>query len=57
MEAQGTAVTVNSVLPGPTETEILKAFIKSVNPDSSYAEAERKFIGGKQALIPDLSIS
>ena len=41
---KGTAVTVNSVLLGPTETENLKAFIKSVNPDSSYAEAERKFM-------------
>ena len=35
-------MTVNSVLPGPTETENLKALIKSVNPDSSYNEAERK---------------
>jgi 3-oxoacyl-[acyl-carrier protein] reductase len=41
---KGTAVTVNAVLPGPTETENLKAFIKSVNPDSSYIEAERKFM-------------
>jgi 3-oxoacyl-[acyl-carrier protein] reductase len=41
---KGTAVTVNCVLPGPTETENLKAFIKSVNPDSSYVEAERKFM-------------
>jgi 3-oxoacyl-[acyl-carrier protein] reductase len=41
---KGTAVTVNSVLPGPTETENLKAFIRSVNPDSSYVEAERKFM-------------
>jgi hypothetical protein len=37
-------VTVNCVLPGPTETENLKAFIKSVNPNSSYNEAERKFM-------------
>jgi 3-oxoacyl-[acyl-carrier protein] reductase len=41
---KGTAVTVNCVLPGPTETENLKAFIKSVNPESSYVEAERKFM-------------
>ncbi|MGO4809336.1 SDR family NAD(P)-dependent oxidoreductase [Cupriavidus sp. 2MCAB6] len=41
---KGTAVTVNAVLPGPTETESLKAFIKSVNPDLSYADAERKFM-------------
>ncbi|WP_394780493.1 SDR family NAD(P)-dependent oxidoreductase [Undibacterium sp.] len=41
---KGTAVTVNSVLPGPTETDNLKGFIKSVNPDLPYADAERKFI-------------
>lgn len=41
---KGTAVTVNSVLPGPTETESLKGFIESVNPDLSYADAERKFM-------------
>jgi 3-oxoacyl-[acyl-carrier protein] reductase len=41
---KGTAVTVNSVLPGPTETESLKAFIESVSPDLSYADAERKFM-------------
>ncbi|MYM68638.1 SDR family oxidoreductase [Pseudoduganella sp. FT55W] len=41
---KGTAVTVNSVLPGPTETESLKGFITSVNPDLAYADAERKFM-------------
>lgn len=41
---KGTAVTVNAVLPGPTETESLKGFISSVNPDLSYPEAERKFM-------------
>src|SRR5262249_16667398 len=41
---KGTAVTVNSVLPGPTETESLKAFIESVHPQLAYADAERKFI-------------
>jgi 3-oxoacyl-[acyl-carrier protein] reductase len=41
---KGTAVTVNSVLPGPTETESLKSFIQSVNPGLSYAEAERRFM-------------
>lgn len=41
---KGTAVTVNTVLPGPTETESLKTFIESVNPTLSYAEAERKFM-------------
>ena len=39
-----TAVTVNAVLPGPTETESLQGFIESVNPDLTYAEAERKFM-------------
>lgn len=41
---KGTAVTVNSVLPGPTETDSLKGFIESVNPGLSYAQAERKFM-------------
>lgn len=41
---KGTSVTVNSVLPGPTETESLKGFISSVNPELSYADAERKFM-------------
>lgn len=41
---KGTAVTVNAVLPGPTETDSLKGFIESVNPDLSYAEAETKFM-------------
>lgn len=41
---KGTAVTVNTVLPGPTETESLKGFIESVNPGISYAEAERRFM-------------
>ena len=41
---RGSRVTVNSVLPGPTETESLQGFIASVNPDLSYAEAERKFM-------------
>lgn len=41
---KGSAVTVNAVLPGPTETESLKGFIESVNPGLPYAEAERKFM-------------
>jgi 3-oxoacyl-[acyl-carrier protein] reductase len=41
---KGTAVTVNAVLPGPTETESLKGFIESVNPGLPYADAERKFM-------------
>lgn len=41
---KGSRVTVNSVLPGPTETASLKGFISSVNPDLSYADAEKKFM-------------
>lgn len=41
---KGTGVTVNAVLPGPTETESLKGFIESVNPGLPYVEAERKFM-------------
>ncbi|MGY8524396.1 SDR family oxidoreductase [Paracidovorax citrulli] len=41
---KGTSVTVNAVLPGPTETESLKQCIESVNPTLPYAEAERKFM-------------
>ncbi|OON59783.1 3-oxoacyl-ACP reductase [Massilia sp. KIM] len=41
---RGSRVTVNAVLPGPTETESLKGFIQSVNPGLAYAEAERKFM-------------
>lgn len=41
---RGSRVTVNAVLPGPTETESLKGFIQSVNPGLDYAEAERKFM-------------
>ena len=37
---------MNSVFPGPTETESLKGFISSINPDLPYADAdaERKFM-------------
>ncbi|MBB3239735.1 3-oxoacyl-[acyl-carrier protein] reductase [Pseudomonas sp. Tn43] len=41
---KGTSVTVNAVLPGPTETESLKGFIESVNPGLTYADAEKKFM-------------
>lgn len=41
---KGTAVTVNAVLPGPTATDSLKAFIGTVYPGLAYAEAERKFM-------------
>lgn len=41
---KGTRVTVNSVLPGPTRTEGVESFIKSIYPDLAQAEAERRFM-------------
>jgi 3-oxoacyl-[acyl-carrier protein] reductase len=41
---KGTAVTVNSVLPGPTRTESVEKFIQDVFPDLPPAEAERRFM-------------
>jgi 3-oxoacyl-[acyl-carrier protein] reductase len=41
---KGTAVTVNSVLPGPTRTESVEKFIQDVSPDLPPAEAERRFM-------------
>lgn len=41
---QGTGVTVNSVVPGPTRTEGLKGYIANFYPDVPQEEAERKFI-------------
>jgi NAD(P)-dependent dehydrogenase (short-subunit alcohol dehydrogenase family) len=42
---KGTGVTVNSVLPGPTRSEGIADFLKSVssNPDGSLAEHEAEF--------------
>jgi len=41
---KGTAVTVNSVLPGPTRSEGIVEFLQSMaNPGASAAEAEREF--------------
>jgi NAD(P)-dependent dehydrogenase (short-subunit alcohol dehydrogenase family) len=42
---KGTAVTVNSVLPGPTRSEGIIDFLKSVssNPDATTEEAEAEF--------------
>lgn len=44
-QTKGTAVTVNSVLPGPTRSEGIPDFLKGVvsNPDASFAEAEAEF--------------
>ncbi len=41
---KGTAVTVNSLLPGSTRTEGVKEFIKELFPDLSPAEAEKRFM-------------
>lgn len=41
---KGTAVTVNSVLPGPTMTEGVAKFIASVYPGLSAADAEKRFV-------------
>ncbi|WP_439640968.1 SDR family NAD(P)-dependent oxidoreductase [Nevskia sp.] len=41
---KGTAVTVNSVLPGPTRTANVEKFIANLFPGVDLAEAERRFI-------------
>jgi 3-oxoacyl-[acyl-carrier protein] reductase len=41
---KGTAVTVNSVLPGSTKTEGVAEFIGNIFPDASPDEAERRFM-------------
>lgn len=42
----GTGVTVNSVLPGPTRTEGVEVFVKSLasNPNAPFVEQEKEFI-------------
>lgn len=48
---KGTAVTVNSVMPGPTRSEGIVDFLKSVssNPDATPEEAEAEFFGGARS--------
>lgn len=41
---KGTAVTVNTVLPGSTMTESVQKFVADVFPDLSPADAEKRFI-------------
>ena len=41
---KGTAVTVNSVLPGPTRTQGVEKFIQDLFPAISPTEAEQRFI-------------
>ncbi|MFV3130709.1 SDR family NAD(P)-dependent oxidoreductase [Niveispirillum sp. KHB5.9] len=49
--AKGTRVTVNSVLPGPTRSEGIVGFLKSVasSPDVSDAQAEAEFFAGARS--------
>ncbi|WP_264481569.1 SDR family NAD(P)-dependent oxidoreductase [Acidisoma cellulosilyticum] len=48
---RGTAVTVNSVMPGPTRSDGIVDFLKSVstNPDATPAEAEAEFFAGARS--------
>lgn len=41
---KGTAVTVNTVMPGSTMTDTVQKFIADVFPNASPAEAEKRFI-------------
>jgi 3-oxoacyl-[acyl-carrier protein] reductase len=41
---KGTAVTVNTVMPGSTKTEGVAKFIQDIFPDLSPADAEREFM-------------
>ena len=48
---RGTAVTVNSVMPGPTRSDGIVAFLKSVasKPDATAQEAEAEFFAGARS--------
>jgi NAD(P)-dependent dehydrogenase (short-subunit alcohol dehydrogenase family) len=39
----GTGVTVNSVLPGPTRSEGVEAFVQKLSGGTSFADFEREF--------------
>ena len=41
---KGTNVTVNSILPGSTKTEGVKAFVQNIYPGLNYEDAEKKFM-------------
>jgi 3-oxoacyl-[acyl-carrier protein] reductase len=41
---KGTAVTVNSILPGSTKTEGVARFIQDIFPDETPENAERRFM-------------
>jgi NAD(P)-dependent dehydrogenase (short-subunit alcohol dehydrogenase family) len=42
----GTGVTVNSVLPGPTKSEGVEAFVEKLSGGKSFGEFEREFFTG-----------
>jgi len=48
---RGTQVTVNSVMPGPTRSEGIVDFLKSVssNPEATAEEAEAGFFAGPRS--------
>ena len=41
---KGTAVTVNTILPGSTKTEGVEKFVQDIFPDEAPEEAERRFM-------------
>lgn len=41
---KGTAVTVNTILPGSTKTEGVEKFVQDIFPDEAIEEAERRFM-------------
>ncbi len=41
---KGTAVTVNTILPGSTKTEGVEKFVKDIFPDETQENAERRFM-------------
>lgn len=43
-ETKGTAVTVNTLLPGSTRTDGVRAFVQDLFPELPYEEAERRFM-------------
>jgi NAD(P)-dependent dehydrogenase (short-subunit alcohol dehydrogenase family) len=51
-ETRGTAVTVNSILPGPTRSVASEGFLRSLsqNPDASLAEVEAEFFNTHRSM-------